>query len=73
VSVLLVGGDNTPDAGFLIWSQDDGKARWGCQESARCGIHGIDLLPERTLHLPEMTMTSGVENMPLHKGKQLLR
>jgi hypothetical protein len=33
----------------------------------------MDLLPERTLHLPEMTMTSGVENVPLHMAKRLLQ
>ena len=73
VSVLLVGGDHAPDAGFLIGSQDDSRARGRCQNGAGCGVHGMDLLPARTLHLPEMTMTNGVENMPFHMGKRLLR
>jgi len=72
VSVLLVGGDHAPDAGFLIGSQDDSRARGRCQNGAGCGVHGMDLLPARTLHLPEM-MTNGVENMPFHMGKRLLR
>jgi hypothetical protein len=32
----------------------------------------VGILPERTLHLPQMTMTSGVENMPFYMGKRLL-
>jgi hypothetical protein len=73
VSVLLVGGDHTPDAGSLIGSQDDGRARRGYQVSNGWGVHGIDLFPKKTLHLPEMMTTSGAENMPPHLGKRLLR
>jgi hypothetical protein len=72
--VLLVGGDHTSDAGLLIRSQDDGRARWCGQGRAGCDVYGMDLLPKKTLHLPKMAMTSGVETMPLcGKAAPLLR